>query len=137
MTAARQRAPAVAAQLHADFTRTTLTALRRDVRRHAARFGLSGITLHRFVLAVHEVAVNAVEHGGGSGTLELWRSGPALYCRVTDDGTGGLISPARCPAPDTRSGRGMWLARNGTDSLLVHSGSSGTAVTLLVHLHPA
>ncbi|MDP9798326.1 anti-sigma regulatory factor (Ser/Thr protein kinase) [Catenuloplanes nepalensis] len=123
--------------LRADFTLATLTGLRRAVERHAARCGLRGVPLYRFVVAAHEVAVNAVRHGGGSGRLELWRSGSALYCRITDDGGGGLSGPIRCPPPDAASGRGMWLARNGTDSLLVHSGGSGTAVTLLAHLTPA
>lgn len=123
--------------LRADFTRNTLPTLRRAVHRHAARAGLHGLVLYRFVVAVHEVAVNAVQHGGGSGRLELWRSGSALYCRITDDGSGGLTGTIDCPPPDAAAGRGMWLARNGTDSLLIHSGESGTAVTLLAHLRPA
>ncbi|GAB7041528.1 MULTISPECIES: ATP-binding protein [Catenuloplanes] len=127
----------MAEPLRTGFTITTLPALRRAVHRHAARSGLTGVVLYRFVVAVHEVAVNAVRHGGGSGRLELWRSGSALYCRITDDGSGGLNSTIHCPPPDAASGRGMWLARNGTDSLLVHSGESGTAVTLLAHLTPA
>ncbi|GAB7049495.1 ATP-binding protein [Catenuloplanes indicus] len=127
----------MAEPLRTDFTLSGLPALRRVVHRHAARAGLHGVVLYRFVVAVHEVAVNAVRHGGGSGRLELWRSGSALYCRITDDGAGGLSGEIHCPPPDVASGRGMWLARNGSDSLLVHSGGSGTSVTLLAHLTPA
>jgi signal transduction histidine kinase len=46
------------------------------------------LLLDVFVLAVHEVTGNAVQHGGGRGRARLWYADGALRCRVTDDGPG-------------------------------------------------
>lgn len=110
-----------------------LVGLRHQVERCAEEGGLADLALYRFVMAVNEVTTNAVRHGGGSGRLLLWRTGDRLHCRVTDTGGGmpsGTDEHTYRPPVDAVNGRGLWLARQASESLTVHSGRTGTAVTL-------
>jgi anti-sigma regulatory factor (Ser/Thr protein kinase) len=119
--------------LHSDFTRGDLVALRHEVERFAAGHGLADLALYRFVVAVNELTTNAVLHGGGSGRLELRRTGNVLRCRVTDQGPGMAGGGRRGnagPAPRAVSGRGLWLARQIAVSLDIDSNPLGTSVTL-------
>jgi anti-sigma regulatory factor (Ser/Thr protein kinase) len=116
-----------------DFDRSTLVPLRHEVWRSAESSGLADLTLYRFVVAVNEIATNAVHHGGGAGRLELWRSGDLLHCRISDRGPG---LPARyhrdAPRPPARAvnGRGLWLARHGVADFVVETGRHGTTITM-------
>ncbi|MFD7031487.1 ATP-binding protein [Streptomyces sp. NPDC059917] len=90
-----------------------------------------------FVLAVHEVTCNAVRHGGGSGTLRLYRGPDALRCQVTDEGPG--FAPGSVPhaLPDPGSaegGRGLWLVREFTDGMEIAGGDTGAEVTCVMRL---
>ncbi|MEV6157836.1 ATP-binding protein [Nonomuraea sp. NPDC052129] len=116
-----------------DFDFGTLVLLRRLVERYAARHGLTGRDLYRFVVAVNEITTNAVRHAGGGGRLSLWQADGRLYCRVTDNGP-GLARPDSqghhaVPA-DSSSGRGLWLARQWVNRLTIESDANGTTVTL-------
>ena len=114
-----------------DFSIETLIAVRHEVMRWAREHGMTDPPLYRFVVAVNEIATNAVRHGGGTGRLELWRAGDLLYCRVTDHG-GGLAPDhsIELPAPHTTSGRGLWLAREGSETMTVRREQGATSVTL-------
>ena len=110
-----------------DFTAGTLVALRHDVERHAAGQGLDGLPLYRFVVAVNELTTNAVRHGGGRGHLTLWRTGDRLHCQVTDHGPGlPVLQSLAMPSPEAVGGRGLLLARHGTERLTA-DGSTVTA----------
>lgn len=119
------------AELARDVDRDTVVEVRDQVRRFVAGHGLSDLDGYRFLVAVNEIVTNAVQHGGGSGRVELWRAGDRLYCRVTDHGPG---MPARWEQPDppvyALRGRGLWLARRSCAGLTVRSTPEGTAVTL-------
>ncbi|MFD1539432.1 ATP-binding protein [Nonomuraea guangzhouensis] len=125
--------PDEAPKLEYDFDFGTLVMLRRLVNRYAARHGLAGPDLYRFVVAVNEITTNAVRHGGGGGRLSLWQADGRLYCRVTDSGP-GLPRPYehghRPVPPGSSSGRGLWLARQWVNRLTIESDSNGTSVTL-------
>ncbi len=116
-----------------DFDLTALVPLRHRVEGWARGNGLAGLPLYRFVVAVNEITTNAVRHGGGSGHLTLTRTGDRLHCTVTDHGDG---LPAghrpRLPGPADPGGRGLLLARHGTDSMTLTSTPEGTTVTLAV-----
>jgi anti-sigma regulatory factor (Ser/Thr protein kinase) len=115
------------------FHRGTLAELRHEVEAHTERNGLTDLARYRFIVAVNELTTNAVQHGGGTGRLELWRSGNELHCRVTDHGPGLPAArhghPARPPA-DAVSGRGLWLVRQGCTTLTVQRRDTGTSITV-------
>jgi len=64
-----------------------------------------------FVLAVDEVAINSVQHGGGRGIVRLWREDDDLVCDVRDQGIirDPLAGRTR-PDVDAFGGRGLWIA---------------------------
>jgi len=108
-----------------------VTALRHAVASAAASAGLLGQRLDDFVIAVNELLTNVVRHGGGTGQVELWRSGTAVVCEVSDRGTGlHRTDPPQRPAPDVPGGWGLWLAGELTDKLEIKSGERGTAVRI-------
>ena len=113
------------------FTGADLARLRRCLTDVARLAGLAEPRRSDFVLAVHEVTGNAIQHGGGRGRARLWYADGALRCRVTDDGPG---SPRAIPAaarPRFRRGRpGLWLARELSDRLHITGGEGGAIVTL-------
>ncbi len=123
-----------------DFGADDVTALRHAVRDHAMAAGLLDDALADFVVAVHELVANAVRHGGGHGCLRLRRDGDTLICDVTDHGGGfpdGVPAPAAPPAADVPGGRGILLARQLTDNLLISDGPEGVTATVTVCLPAA
>ncbi|MEV0617433.1 ATP-binding protein [Nonomuraea sp. NPDC050404] len=127
------------ALLACDFTLDELAGLRDAVAGQAARAGLVGARGDDFVLAVHEGAVNAVDHGGGSGRVRLWRTRTLLCCQISDDGPGlpayrrwaRLRGPiGRRPEPRETGGRGLWLIGRLADDSSLSSGPHGTIVQL-------
>ncbi|HEX5594652.1 MAG TPA: ATP-binding protein [Micromonosporaceae bacterium] len=110
-----------------------VTQLRHVVAAAAAGVGLEGQRLDDFVLAVNELITNAVRHGGGRGRLRLWCRGRTVLCEVSDHGRGmdtGQLGDRECPAPESVGGRGLWLARQLSDNLLVSTGAAGTTVRI-------
>ncbi|MFC3501166.1 ATP-binding protein [Micromonospora krabiensis] len=115
------------------FDQAQVTELRHSVTSCAHAAGLRGERLDDFVLAVNELITNAVRHGGGQGSLRLWRQGDELVCEVADHGHG--ISAERLgdrsrPEPATVGGWGLWLARQLSDTMAVESGDTGTLVRI-------
>ena len=135
----------------ADFAR-----LRRQVAAQCAAAGLTGTRLDDFVLAVHEIAANAIVHAGAGGRLILRRAATGLRCLVADTIPKGTVS---CPSPrsaDMREtaaavgavaaeaepgepigadcGRGLWLAATLADELSITSGPDSTIVSLYMRL---
>jgi len=139
--------------LDQEFDSGTLYALRAAVQAHADRAGLSENRISEVVLAVHELAANAIAHGGGRGRLRMWDLPGALSCEVVDGGPanaaaapGGSEAPDPWPsapglseapgaapgpseAPDpwpAKDGHGLWLVRQVADQLDLRSGPRGT-----------
>lgn len=125
----------------------TLYALRATVQAHASQAGLSEDRVGEVVLAVHELAANAVAHGAGHGRLRIWDLAGALSFEVLDGGLagGGLPSPAGggppgpaevadpWPAPD---GHGLWLVRQVAARLELRSGPRGTRAMVTFAMPP-
>ncbi len=83
------------------------------------------------VLAVNEIATNAVEHGPGDAEIYLWTDADGFVVEVHDRGAldnplPGLVAPH----PAEPRGRGIWIARQLCDSLHVWSDAAGTHVRL-------
>lgn len=115
------------------FGLTELSEVRRRVAGAAERAGLDPSATADLVTAVSELGANSVMHGGGSGTLRLWREGGSLLAEVEDAGLieEQLVGRLR---PDIRQegGRGLWLANRLCDLVQIRSGSRGTVVRLHV-----
>lgn len=96
----------------------------------------AGRLVDTMMLVAHELASNAVRHGGGSGRLRLWMGGGVLHCEVSDAGP-GLEEPASVgrvlPPPSLPGGRGLWIARQMSD-LRIDSSPRGTTVTAMFSL---
>ena len=113
----------------ARFAREDLYRLRRLVERAGCSVGLSPTRTDDLVLAVSEVATNAVRHGGGGGTLTMISRADGVSVEVRDSGP-GLPAPAReeFPAPTSISGRGLGIVRRLCQCLSIASSERGVAV---------
>jgi anti-sigma regulatory factor (Ser/Thr protein kinase) len=117
--------------LYTSFARGRITLVRRAASACAAAEGLTGRSLEDFVVAINEVATNAVLHGGGGGTLRMWWQHGLLWCEVTDRGPGlprGWSSATPLPSGFEAGGRGLWLIRLLCDHVTIVSGPGGTSV---------
>jgi anti-sigma regulatory factor (Ser/Thr protein kinase) len=124
--------------LEQPFGAGSLYALRAAVAAHATQAGLPERRTGDIVLAVHELAANAIRHGAGHGRLRITEHDGAWHCQVTDDGT-------PCPAPAStgagaqttrhdvlwprEEGHGLWLVHRVADRLHARTGPGGTTVT--------
>jgi anti-sigma regulatory factor (Ser/Thr protein kinase) len=135
------------------FSWADFAKLRHLIAGQCAAAGLTGTRLDDFVLAVHEIAANAIVHAGAGGRLTLRRAANGLRCLIADTIP---KTPVSCPAPrsgDMRelpagagepgepgepigadSGRGLWLAAMLADELSITSGPDSTIVSLYMRL---
>ena len=82
------------------FDASTLSALRAAAQACVAQAGIPAERATDIVIALHELAANAVRHGAGSGRLRIWDPIGALYCRVDDDGQAATRSKGHGGAQD-------------------------------------
>ena len=115
-----------------------LIDVRDLVRTCATAAGLPPARVAEIVLAAHEIAVNALTHGHGEGSVRLWNDGDELVCEIEDHGPGIADSRAGLLPPDpTRShGRGLWIARQLCEAVEIESADPGARVRLHVQLSP-
>jgi serine/threonine-protein kinase RsbT len=117
------------------FDANGLIALRSAVAAHATELGLTATRRDELILLAHELASNAVVHGGGRGRLRLWAVDGRIYCEVSDSGPGlpaGLLTGGEQPPLGATGGRGLWLARVLADDLDLRSGPDGSTITAVV-----
>src|SRR5690349_10911136 len=121
--------------LEQTFDQDSLYGVRAAVAAHVATVA-DERTVDTMVLIAHELASNAIRHGGGTGRLRLRLAEGVLRCEVSDDGT-GMADPAHAgrtlPAPSLPGGRGLWIARQLSELHIVTS-TAGTTVTAAVKL---
>ncbi|GAA0924299.1 ATP-binding protein [Pseudonocardia zijingensis] len=117
------------------FSAWQLHEVRTTVERALAGHGYERERVEDIVLAVNELATNAVEHGAPEARMSLWTGRHGLLCEIDDGGT--LRDPLpglQAPHPAEPRGRGVWIARQLCDSLHVWSDGAGTHVR--VHATP-
>ena len=133
------------------FDADSLYALRAAVAAHASDAGLSPGRTDDLVIAVHELAANAVRHGAGHGRLRIRKSDQALFCEISDDGAPPPASapeetpqetPQKTETPGaaqwrTEPGHGLALVRQVADQTSLRSGPSGTLATISFGLAPS
>lgn len=132
-------------EFHAD----ALAGLRSAVLSYAIACGMPGDRAIDVMLAVHELAANAVRHGPGHGRLRMHVSASTLHCEVSDpgppsrdgrilDGSGGQAvgAPGAVRWP-VEQGHGLWLVHTVADHVRVTSGPHGSLITVVFTLPAA
>jgi two-component sensor histidine kinase len=139
------------------FDSGTLHEVRATVRTQTRQAGLPDDRAVDVVLAVHELAANAVRHGAGAARLRIWNLAGALHCQV-DDGSppapgddGNDAGPAgRHQADKTEAtsfsgviagwqaapGHGLRVVQQVADRMQVLPGPQGSRVTVAFDLPP-
>ncbi len=125
------------------FDADSLFALRAAMAAHAAQAALPEGRVGDLVLAVHELAANAVRHGAGHGRVRLWVMPDVVRCEVADDGAAQPAQARAAPAEFGEAtpwreepGHGLWLVRQVADQASWHRGPSGTVCALSFRLPP-
>jgi len=118
------------------FGLTGLSEVRRQVAAAGERAGMDSRTVADLVTATSELAANSVMHGGGTGTLRVWRENGVLLAEVEDEGRieDQLVGRLR-PGLTQEGGRGLWLANQLCDLVQIRSGEAGTTVRLHLLTH--
>jgi anti-sigma regulatory factor (Ser/Thr protein kinase) len=129
-------ADGVSPVLELRFDPGTLDTMRARMRACASRAGFPEDRVEDMVLAVHELAANAIVHGGGAGGLRVWNLAKALLCEVDDGGRPGSARPgasaeqAALNSLPSEPGHGLWVVRQVADQLQSISGPAGTSVLI-------
>ena len=127
--------PPAAPVAQVSFAGDQLGRLRELLSDWASGFGLDPERTQRLVLAGNELASNSVRHGGGTGTLRMWKEEQTLLAEVHDRGriSEPLIGRTR-PTPEQPSGRGLWLVHHLCDLVQIRSDDAGSVVRLHMRL---
>jgi anti-sigma regulatory factor (Ser/Thr protein kinase) len=101
-----------------------LAAVRRTIGSLALEAGLPRSRADDLVLAVNEIATNAVVHGRSPATVRAWRTDGELVFEVTDCGSGinDALAGQLAPARGDLGGRGLWLTRLLCDAVEIRNG---------------
>jgi anti-sigma regulatory factor (Ser/Thr protein kinase) len=117
------------------FRSDDLAAIRRLVGERAESAGLDPSRQTDLVFSVNELAANSIRHGGGAGTVRVWRDDLGLHSEVLDAGTidDPLAGRAR-PSASQENGRGLWLVNQLCDLVQLRSGPAGTVARVTMRL---
>jgi anti-sigma regulatory factor (Ser/Thr protein kinase) len=109
-------------------------AVRQFVAARAQAAGVRRDRIADVVLAVNELAVNAIRHGSPPASIRMWDVSDAVVFEVADDGPGlrdplsGFLPPVGSP----EGGAGMWLVRQLGDRVEILPDARGTRVRVRV-----
>lgn len=110
--------------------------VRHAVENSATDAGFDDERAAELVMAVNEIATNALVHGGGPATVRLWSEPGELTCVIADSGPGvhEPLAGYHRPEHGSPNGYGLWLARQFFDFCsLTRPELGGTQVTLTAH----
>lgn len=111
-------------------TRST-RAVRGFARSQAAAAGIPEPRAGELVVAVSEIATNAIVHGHSTGEARAWIEDDHLVIEIRSAGriTDPLVGRVR-PAVGQLHGYGVWLANQFCDLVRIRSSAAGTSVRL-------
>ncbi|GII54126.1 hypothetical protein Pth03_25150 [Planotetraspora thailandica] len=115
------------------FSLADLPEVREFAAVQARERGMSEEAVGDFLVALNEVATNAVTHGSAKARLRVRADGSALVVDVHDDGRHWRPDgePGQTPPPENAtSGMGLWVARLLSTDIKVRTGADGTIVSM-------
>lgn len=114
------------------FTADQLPAVRRFTAAHARRHRVDEDAIGDLVIAVNEIATNAVRHGSPAAGMRIWNERDRMIAEIHDTGTWALASEPGTSAPPTgaEGGMGLWVARQICSDVRISTGITGTVVRL-------
>jgi anti-sigma regulatory factor (Ser/Thr protein kinase) len=118
------------------FLGTDIGDVRALVRAAGTVAGVPADELDNLLVAVSEIATNAVVHGSAVGSVTVEHVMAGLVVEISDEGGGlpdGLV--VQRPAGDAVGGRGLWLARLMCPQIEVSSSPHGVTVRLAAPGH--
>lgn len=97
--------------------------------------GLDSPRTRDLVLAVSEIAANALGHATGGGVIRFWCTNEEIMCQVEDNGhiADPLAGRRRRPA-DAPGGHGLWLVNRVCDLVERRTTAAGTVTRLHMRL---
>ncbi|MFF8386519.1 anti-sigma factor RsbA family regulatory protein [Streptomyces kanasensis] len=109
-----------------------LARTRDEADRWAAAEGLPQDRRTDWLLAVAEAISNSVRHGGGRGTLRMWRADGGLVAEISDRGRlGDPLTGRRRPDPlAATGGRGVWMMHQLCDLVEIRAAARGLVLRL-------
>ena len=110
-----------------EFDAAALAGLRGEALSYATACGLPEDRAGDVMLAVHELAANAVRHGPGHGRLRLHVTAGTLHCEVSDPGPSNRDGAVPWPV---EQGHGLWLVQMTADHVRVICGPRGSLITV-------
>lgn len=109
----------------------SLHAARQLLSRVLASGGFDRERSDELILAINEIATNALTHGRGAAALELWMDHTGFTCVVRDQGRGaGPLVGYKPPPLGATSGYGLWLSRRIFDRVDTVADGDGFRVAL-------
>jgi anti-sigma regulatory factor (Ser/Thr protein kinase) len=107
-----------------------VSLVREFCARQAAAAGLGPNRTRDLILAVSEIAANAISYADG-GLIRAWRTDRELICQLEDAGhiTEPLAGRRQRP-PDALGGHGLWLVNLVCDLVERRTGAGGTVTRL-------
>jgi anti-sigma regulatory factor (Ser/Thr protein kinase) len=113
------------------FSGDDLFELRGLVTSWATKETMASEATEELVLAMHEIATNSVRHGGGVGTLRLWRTSDSLVCEIQDAGyIRDPLCARRDPGGAAHASRGLWITEQICDLVEISSSPRGSQVRM-------
>lgn len=111
-----------------------LREIRGLVADRGQKLGLGPERADDLMAAVHELVTNSIRHGGGVGTVRLWREDGAVACEVADAGLlDDPLAGRRRPLPQEPGGRGLWIVNQLCDLVQLRSSPAGTVARVWIN----
>lgn len=114
------------------FRKADLPGVREFAAARARGHGADEDTIRDLLIAVNEIATNAVTHGAPPARLRMWAGDGHLYVSVHDEGHWHVDGPPghTPPPPHATRGMGLWVARRLSGAITFTTGATGTTVTM-------